>query len=76
MRAKITGERAGQKYSYCATMVHDNTAIAAAAGTGSIAQLVLAGKLNQPGIYPVEQALPTDMFIEAMNSRNIKIVSS
>ena len=54
-------------------MVHDNTAIAAGAGTGAIAQLLLTGKLNKPGVYPVEQALPTDLFIEAMNNRKIKI---
>ncbi len=74
MRAKIIGEKEGKKTSYCATMVHDNTAIAAAAGTGSIAQLLLAGKLNKPGIYPVEQALPTDLFVEAMNNRDILII--
>ena len=74
MRAEIIGEKEGKKTDYCATMVHENTAAAAATGTGSIAQLLLAGKLNQPGIYPVEQALPTDLFIEAMNNRNIMIV--
>jgi saccharopine dehydrogenase-like NADP-dependent oxidoreductase len=54
-------------------MVHNNTAKAAGAGTGSIAQLVLEGKLHQPGIYPVEQVLPTDLFLRAMESRDITI---
>jgi len=73
MRAEITGKKAGKSQTYHATMVHEHTAIAAGAGTGAIAQLILAGKLNQPGIYPVEQALSTSLFIEAMASRNIEI---
>ena len=74
MRAEITGENQGKTQKYHATMVHDNTAIAAGAGTGAIVQLILEGKLNQPGIYPVEQALSTSLFTEVMQSRDIKIV--
>jgi saccharopine dehydrogenase-like NADP-dependent oxidoreductase len=74
MRAEITGENAGKPKTYCATMVHPNTAIAAGAGTGSVAQFLLSGRLKQPGIYPVEQALSTELFNEAMNSRQIEIV--
>jgi len=73
MRAEITGEKADKSQTYRATIVHDNCTIAVGAGTGAIAQLLLAGKLNQPGIYPVEQVLSTDLFMEAMNSRNLKI---
>jgi len=73
MRAEITGEKAGKTHTYCSTMTHEDTAIAAGFGTGAIAQLILEGKLNQPGIYPVEQALSTELFIEAMNSRQVKI---
>ncbi|VEP18859.1 Saccharopine dehydrogenase [Hyella patelloides LEGE 07179] len=75
MRAEITGIKDRQETSYCTTMIHENTAIAAGAGTGSIAQLILEGKLNKPGIYPVEQALSTELFQEAMQSRQIEIVS-
>ena len=74
MRAEITGIKAGKELKYCLTMNHDNTAIAAGAGTGSIAQLILEGKLTKPGIHPVEQALPTELFLAAMQSRNIKII--
>ncbi len=74
MRAEITGIKDGKETSYYATMVHENTAIAAGAGTGSVAQLILAGKLNKPGIYPVEQALSTELFAEVMQSREIEIV--
>ena len=73
MRAEITGNKAGKETRYCSTMVHENTAIAAGAGTGSIAQLILEEKLHQPGIHPVEQALPTDLFLAAMENRGIEI---
>ncbi|GAB4549007.1 MAG: saccharopine dehydrogenase NADP-binding domain-containing protein [Pleurocapsa sp.] len=75
MRAEVTGEKAGQPATYLSTMVHENTAIAAGAGTGTIAELLLTDRLNKPGIYPVEQVLPTDLFITAMKSRNIEITS-
>ena len=73
MRAEITGEKDGKEKIYRATMAHNNTAIAAGIGTGTIAQLILDGRLNKPGIYPVEQALSTDLFMEVMENRNIKI---
>jgi saccharopine dehydrogenase-like NADP-dependent oxidoreductase len=75
MRAEITGQKQGKNARYRTMMTHQNTAIAAGAGTGSIAELLLKDKLNRPGIYPVEQALPTDLFVAAMESRNIEIVT-
>ena len=75
MRAEITGIKNERETNCRITMVHENTAIAAGAGTGSIAQLILEGKLKKPGIYPVEQALSTELFQEAMQSRQIKIIS-
>jgi saccharopine dehydrogenase-like NADP-dependent oxidoreductase len=53
--------------------VHENTAVASGCGTGSIAQLLLDGKLKKPGVSPVEEALPTHLFEQAMQSRGIKI---
>ncbi len=73
MRAEVTGTKAGQPAKAIATMVHENTAIAAGAGTGSIAELILAGKLQQPGVWLVEQALSTDLFTETMQRRQIPI---
>ncbi len=73
MRAEITGITEGQDYTYCSTMVHQDTAIAAGAGTGAIVQLILAGKIKQPGIYPVEQALSTELFLEMMGDRQIEV---
>ena len=73
IRADITGKKNGKPVKYWATMVHKNTAVAAGCGTGSIAQLTLEGKLTQPGIWPVEQVLPTNLFADAMKSRGIEI---
>ncbi|ELS00910.1 saccharopine dehydrogenase-like oxidoreductase [Xenococcus sp. PCC 7305] len=74
MRAEITGTIAGKETRYCSTMVHEDTAIAAGAGTGTIAQLILEGNLSKPGIYPVERALPTELFLAGMKKRNIEIL--
>ena len=76
MRAEITGKHKDREAKYIATMTHENTAIAAGAGTGTIAELILAEKLNKPGIYPVEQALTTELFIQCMENRGIKIKSN
>ncbi len=73
VRAEVTGQKNGQNARYCSTLIHDNTATAAASGTGSIAQLLLEGKHQKPGVWPVEEALPTDLFFQTMQSRNIKI---
>jgi saccharopine dehydrogenase-like NADP-dependent oxidoreductase len=73
MHSQITGKKEGKPAQVCSTMVHENTALAAGCGTGSIAQFLLEGRLHKPGIYPVEQVLPTDLFEEAMKSRGIRI---
>lgn len=73
IRSEVTGKKQGQPATVCSTLVHENTAVAAGAGTGSLAELVLAGKLNKPGVWPVEQALSTELFEQAMHSREIKI---
>lgn len=73
IRSEVTGQKSGQPVGYCSTLVHENTAIASGCGTGSIAQLLLEGKLKKPGVWPVEQALPTELFEQAMQSRGIKI---
>jgi len=52
---------------------HDNAAVATGIGTGSIAQLILEGKLTKPGVWSVEQALLTELFERSMQSRHLKI---
>jgi saccharopine dehydrogenase-like NADP-dependent oxidoreductase len=73
IRSEVSGFKNGQPASYCSTLVHNNTAIASGCGTGSIAQLLLEGKLKKPGVWTVEQALPTDLFEQTMQSRGIQI---
>ncbi|MGB3635991.1 MAG: saccharopine dehydrogenase NADP-binding domain-containing protein [Rivularia sp. (in: cyanobacteria)] len=73
IRSEVTGIKDNQTKSYCSTLAHENTSIAAGYGTGSIAELLLEAKLNKPGVYTVEEALSTDLFEEAMQSRGIYI---
>lgn len=73
IRSEVTGYKNGQLTTVYSTLMHENTAIAAGAGTGSIAEFILAGKLKKPGVWPVEQALPTQLFEQTMQSRGIKI---
>ena len=72
IRSEVTGTKDGHSASYCSTLVHQNTAKAAASGTGSIAQFLLEGKFKKPGVWTVEQALPTDLFEQAMHKRGIQ----
>lgn len=73
IRSEVTGHKDGKSSRVCSTLVHENTAVAAGAGTGSIAELMLTGQLNKPGVWPVEQALSTDLFKQTMQSRGIRI---
>ncbi len=72
VRSEVSGIKDGKNATYCSTLVHNNTAIASGAGTGSIAQLLLDG-YSKPGVYPVEEALPTSLFEQTMHSRKINI---
>lgn len=73
IRAEVVGQKDGRTRRYCSTLVHENTAIAAGYGTGSIAQLILAGQLHKPGVWTVEQALPTELFEQVMSDRGLTI---
>jgi saccharopine dehydrogenase-like NADP-dependent oxidoreductase len=73
IRSEVSGQKDGHSARYCSTLVHEDTAVSAGYGTGSIGQLMLAGKLDKPGVWPVEQALSTDLFEQAMQSRGIHI---
>lgn len=73
MRCDIQGQRNGEAVHYVSTFAHPSAAVATGLGTGSVAELLLSGKLNQSGVYPVEQALSTDLFETAMDSRDLKI---
>lgn len=73
MRVEITGEKEGKPATYLATLDHEDTAFCAGGGTGAIAQLILSGRLDKPGVWPVEQALPTPLFEETLAQRQIAI---
>lgn len=73
IRSEVSGQKDGQQQRLCSTLVHDNTAIAAAVGTGTLAEFLLSGQLKKPGVWPVEQALPTDLFEQAMQNRGLQI---
>lgn len=73
MQLTISGERAGHSTRYLASFAHSDTAVAAGVGTGSIAQLILEGKLHQPGVWMVEQALPVALFEDTLQQRGLHI---
>jgi saccharopine dehydrogenase-like NADP-dependent oxidoreductase len=73
IRSEVTGQHNGQTRKYVSTLVHENTAIAAGYGTGSIVQLLLSGELHKPGVWPVEEALPTDLFEATLRQRGVTL---
>lgn len=73
VRSQVTGIKNGKSAQVCSIALHDNAAAATGIGTGSIAQLILEGKLTKPGVWSVEQALSTELFERSMESRHLKI---
>jgi len=73
MRCDIRGQKNGAPAHYCSTFSHESAAIATGLGTGSIAELMLKGELDKPGVFPVEQALSTPQFKDTMEKRNLQI---
>ncbi|MFM7427671.1 MAG: saccharopine dehydrogenase NADP-binding domain-containing protein [Elainella sp.] len=73
IQAEVSGEAQGQPARHVSSFTHVNTAVAAGQGTGNVAQFLLSGELRQPGVWSVEQALPNDLFLRAMQSRGLEI---
>ncbi|NEP17807.1 MAG: NAD-dependent epimerase/dehydratase family protein [Leptolyngbya sp. SIO4C1] len=71
MRFAISGRKANEPKTYLVTATHPDTAQIAGYGTGSVAQLLLAGELSKPGVWPVEQSVATAQFEQAMAQRGI-----
>ncbi|MEL6882800.1 MAG: saccharopine dehydrogenase, partial [Cyanobacteria bacterium J06607_10] len=63
----------GQDAGYVATFDHEDTAFCAGCGTGAIAQLILSNRLQKPGVWPVEQALTTELFLETLHQRKLSV---
>ncbi len=74
IRLEASGQKDGLPARVRSTLVQPDTAIAAGYGAGSIAQLVLAGQLQKPGVWPVEEVLPTSLFEQSMAARGVKII--
>ncbi|MGB3511360.1 MAG: saccharopine dehydrogenase NADP-binding domain-containing protein [Microcoleaceae cyanobacterium] len=70
VKSKVTGSKSGKQSDFYSTIVHEDAATATGIGTGSIAELILSGKLNKPGVWAVENSLSTDLFEEVMKKRN------
>lgn len=73
VRTEISGVKNDCPTRICLTFNHRNTTVATGYGTGSIAQLMLAGQLQKPGVWSVEEVVPTDLFTQAMESRGVAI---
>jgi saccharopine dehydrogenase-like NADP-dependent oxidoreductase len=73
IQSEVTGEKEGRPVRHRANFVHDSAAVATGHGTGSIAQCILSGQLDKPGVWAVEQALSTELFEETMRGRNLVI---
>ncbi len=56
MRVDVTGQWQGQPTTATLTFTHPDPATAVGAGTGLVAQQLLAG-YRKPGVWPIEQAL-------------------
>ncbi|MGB2926033.1 MAG: saccharopine dehydrogenase NADP-binding domain-containing protein [Limnothrix sp.] len=76
MRAIVTGKKAGKAMTVAVEMISGNTAIAAGQGVGMVAELLLGDRISQKGLYPVEQIIPSDLFLQMTTKRNIKITIS
>lgn len=73
-QGQAPGQTNGAEATYQVDFVHGHTAIAAGQGTGSIAADLLAGRLHRPGVWPVEQAVPTSLFLAALAQRGLRLV--
>ncbi|PSN18269.1 saccharopine dehydrogenase [filamentous cyanobacterium CCP5] len=73
MRVEVQGQHQGSPSTVTLTFTCPDTAYAAGAGAGCVAQLLLSGQLNQPGVWPVEQALTTPQFLSALEQRHLTI---
>jgi saccharopine dehydrogenase-like NADP-dependent oxidoreductase len=73
IRAEVRGQKQGQPAGYYVTFANPHTATVAGNGTGSIAQFLLSGQLHHPGVWSVEQALPTELFQQSLAQRGLTI---
>ncbi|NET46154.1 saccharopine dehydrogenase family protein [Okeania sp. SIO2B3] len=76
IQAKVIGKKSGKKADFCSSIIHKDTATVTGIGAGGIAELILSGKLNKPGVWSVENSLSTELFEQLIQSRGfVKICS-
>jgi saccharopine dehydrogenase-like NADP-dependent oxidoreductase len=75
MRVDVKGQKDGKDACNQSTFIHDNAAIATGIGTGSLSELILAGKLDRPGVWPIEQVLTTNQFDDILLGRQLKVAT-
>ncbi|RQH50261.1 KR domain-containing protein [Okeania hirsuta] len=69
IQAKVIGKKSGKKANFCSSIIHKDTATVTGIGAGGIAELILSGKLNKPGVWSVENSLSTELFEQVMKNR-------
>ena len=73
MRSQVQGQHHGRAAAAVSTVVMADTAISAGYGTGSIAQLILAGDFAAPGVWTVEEGVPSALLRSALEARGINV---
>lgn len=73
-RDAASGQSMGPLLTYQVDFVHGQTAIAAGQGTGLVAAALLSRQLCQPGVWPVEQAVPTPLVLAGLEQRGLRLV--
>ena len=73
IRVEIMGQKAGNTVQYLGRFYHEDTAQAAGIGAGMVAQLILQEEIKQPGLYHIEEIIPTNLFEKMMQLRGRQI---
>ncbi|MBV5261789.1 NAD-dependent epimerase/dehydratase family protein [Synechococcus moorigangaii CMS01] len=73
MQAIVSGIKDGTPQQVTVDFVYEHTAIAAGLGVALVAELVLSDQINQPGLYPVEQIIPSNLFLAWAHRHQIQL---
>ena len=72
IQVEVSGLKNGDPASLRLSCTHPSTATATGMGAGGISQLILSNQIQKLGVWPVEQALSTQLFEQLMCSRGMK----
>ncbi|SFB16170.1 lysine 6-dehydrogenase [Lentibacillus halodurans] len=84
LRVKVSGQKGGQPKTHVFEMTtykdreHNVTAMARATANtiSAVAQMIASGTITKRGVYPPEQIVPGDPYIEEMAKRGVTIYES